>query len=419
MKHKLIFFYVTLLLSLSITAQVNSNSKLKNMSSITPKGNPAPKDYFTGTVWVNMVVAPQDDLNSVIGKVTFEAKARTNWHSHPKGQVLIVTEGTGYYQEKGKPIQLIKKGDVIKIMPNTLHWHGASHARAMTHTAIVADVSKESTHWMQAVTDIEYDSYKTESSSLDLSVKITPAALRNHEELFPDYESKVSATDPELIALFDNFAFDEVISHDKLDVKTRVMMILGSTIASQALTEYKMMVGGALNVGVSPVEIKEVLYQSVPYVGISKVIDFILATNEIFESRGIGLPLEKQGTTMPENRHEKGLAVQKSIFGERIDQMYTNAPKDMLHIQNYLSANCFGDYYTRGGLDIKTRELLTYCMLISLCGTESQVKGHVQGNINVGNSREVLIDVTTQLLPYIGYPRTLNAMGCINEIAPE
>jgi 4-carboxymuconolactone decarboxylase len=96
--------------------------------------------------------------------------------------------------------------------------------------------------------------------------------------------------------------------------------------------------------------------------------------------------------------------------------MYQQSPKDQLHIQEFLSANCFGDYYTRRGLDIKTRELLTFAMLISLGGCEPQVKGHIQGNASVGNNKEVLLDVVTQLLPYIGYPRTLNALRCLNEV---
>jgi 4-carboxymuconolactone decarboxylase len=226
-------------------------------------------------------------------------------------------------------------------------------------------------------------------------------------------------TDPELIELFDNFAFDEVISYGNLDTKTRVMMILGSTIACQAQGEFKMMVNAALNVGVTPVEIKEILYQSVPYVGISKVVDFIYLTNEIFTERGIALPIEGQSTTTPETRYEKGLKVQKEIFGETVDKMYEKSPKNQLHIQKYLSANCFGDYYTRKGLNIKTRELLTLSMLVALGGTEPQIKGHIQGNINVGNDKETLLSVMTQLLPYVGYPRTLNAIKCLNEVIPE
>jgi 4-carboxymuconolactone decarboxylase len=250
-------------------------------------------------------------------------------------------------------------------------------------------------------------------------MSITEKAHKNHEELWPDYKSRALQTDPELIELFDNFAFDEVINYGNLDTKIRVMMILGSTIACQAQGEYKMMVNAALNVGVTPVEIKEILYQSVPYVGISKVVDFIYLTNEIFTERGITLPIEGQSTTTRENRYEKGLKVQKEIFGETIDKMYEKSPKNQLHIQKYLSANCFGDYYTRKGLDTKTRELLTLSMLIALGGTELQIKGHIQGNTNVGNDKETLLGVMTQLLPYVGYPRTLNAIKCLNEVIPE
>lgn len=247
---------------------------------------------------------------------------------------------------------------------------------------------------------------------------ISKEAQKNHDALWPDYQSKARLTDPELIEVFDNFAFDEIISQSKMDTRTRVMVILSSTIASQALTEYKMFMNAALNTGVTPVQVKEILYQSVPYVGIAKVIDFIYTTNEIFTERGIELPLEKQSTTSTETRMEKGLAKQKEIFGDRIDDMYKNSPADLLHIQKFLSANCFGDYITRNGLDVKTREMITFSFLIALGGTEGQIKGHIQGNANVGNSRQTLIDLITQLLPYVGYPRTLNAINCLNEVLP-
>jgi len=243
-------------------------------------------------------------------------------------------------------------------------------------------------------------------------------AVKNHEELFPHLESKLQKTDPEFIELFDNWAFDEVIRQSKLDTKTRVRSILASTIASQALGEYKVMVGAALNVGLTPVEIKEILYQAVPYVGMAKVFDFLHATNEVLQDNGVSLPLEGQSTTTPETRFEKGLAVQKAIFGEMIGKMLQQSPKDQMHIQDFLAANCFGDYYTRNGLDLRTRELLTFAMLISLGGCEPQVKGHVTGNLKAGNDRTRLIDVVTQLLPYIGYPRTLNALRVIDEVAP-
>jgi 4-carboxymuconolactone decarboxylase len=250
-------------------------------------------------------------------------------------------------------------------------------------------------------------------------MNLTEAAIRNYEELFPNYKSTLQQTDPELIEIFDNFAFDEVINHGGLDTRTRVMMILASTLASQSLSEYKVMLGAALNIGVTPVEIKEILYQSVPYIGIAKILDFIHATNALLKSRGIQLPLEGQSTTSPETRHEKGLELRNQIFGDATEKMYNESPKEQFHFQKYLPANCFGDYYTRKGLDIKTRELLTFAMLISLGGAEPQVKGHIQGNMNVGNDKTLLLSVVTQLLPYIGYPRTLNAIRCLNEVISE
>jgi 4-carboxymuconolactone decarboxylase len=246
-----------------------------------------------------------------------------------------------------------------------------------------------------------------------------PRAQKNHDDLFPNHVSTLAVSDPELIAVFDNFAFDEVLSHGRLDKRTRLMIQLSAIIALHAVLEYRVMLGAALNAGVTPVEAKEVLYQAVPYVGIAKIVDFLHVANEVMTERGIELPLPGQATTTPETRFEKGRDVEGQIIGaDRVAQLYASAPADQQHIQRYLSANCFGDYLTRSGLDIPTRELLTFSMLVSLGGCEPQVKGHVAANLHVGNDRAKLIDVLTQLLPFIGYPRTLNGLRVVDEVIP-
>jgi 4-carboxymuconolactone decarboxylase len=246
---------------------------------------------------------------------------------------------------------------------------------------------------------------------------ISETARRNHDELFPGHVSTLAITDPELIEIFDNFAFDEVLGYGNLDTRTRLMVQLASIIACQAVGEYRVMLGAALTVGLTPIEAKEIVYQAVPYVGMAKVFDFIHATNDVLTARGIQLPLEGQSTTTPETRADKGLAVQKEIVGAgRIDQMYAAAAPDEGHFQRFLSANCFGDHYTRTGIDVRTRELLTFAMLISMGGCEPQARGHVAANLTVGNDRGVLLSVITQLLPFIGYPRTLNALAVIDEV---
>ena len=244
-------------------------------------------------------------------------------------------------------------------------------------------------------------------------------ASRNHQRLFPGHVSTLAVTDPELIEIFDNFAFDEVLQGSRLDEKTRLMAQLAAIIACQALREYRVMMGAALSIGVSPIEIKEVLYQAVPYVGIAKVFDFLHATNEVLAERGVALPLPGQATTTPQTRAEKGLAVQKAAIGAAmIERMHAGAPADQTQIQRLLTNNCFGDHVSRGGVDLKTRELLTLSMLIALGGCDPQVKGHVAANLNVGNDRSVMIDLLTQLLPFIGYPRTLNGLRAVDEVCP-
>jgi 4-carboxymuconolactone decarboxylase len=247
---------------------------------------------------------------------------------------------------------------------------------------------------------------------------ISENAQRHHDELFPGRQSTLKVTDPELVEIFDNWAFGEVIEDAPLDLRVRLMVQLAALIACQSVAEYRVMLGAALEVGVTPVEIKEIAYQAVPYTGMARAFDCLLATNEILKERGVSLPLEPQGTTTPDTRRDAGLTIQRRLLGTRVEQMHAQSPRDQLHIQKYLAANCFGDYLTRGGQDLMTRELLTLSMLAALGGCESQLASHVAANLAVGNDRRTLIAVVTHLIPFIGYPRALNALRVINEGAP-
>ena len=137
-----------------------------------------------------------------------------------------------------------------------------------------------------------------------------------------------------------------------------------------------------------------------------------------FEEAGIG-ELKDAGTVTDATRYDDGLNVQGGIFGrEHIMAGYDNAPADQKFINYYLSENCFGDYYTRKVLDLKQRELITFTAIITLGCCDPQAKAHVNGNLGVGNTRQDLINAVTIALPYIGYPRTLNAISAINAVAP-
>ena len=128
----------------------------ENKTEIFSKGEKAPTEYFTGAVWIKLLVPNDPILNTQIGNVVFEPGARNNWHTHAGGQILIITDGVGYYQEKGKSIQVIRKGDIVNIAPNVVHWHGASPDSEMTHLAINSNTQKGVVEWLQPVTDEEY-----------------------------------------------------------------------------------------------------------------------------------------------------------------------------------------------------------------------------------------------------------------------
>lgn len=127
-------------------------------TGLFPKGQPLPSDWFSGNAFLTLLLARDKNNDFSVGSVTFEPNARTNWHTHPKGQVLLVTEGEGFYQEKGKPAQPIKKGDVINIPENVEHWHGASATHKMVHIAITNFKDDVQVTWLEAVTDEEYNS---------------------------------------------------------------------------------------------------------------------------------------------------------------------------------------------------------------------------------------------------------------------
>jgi quercetin dioxygenase-like cupin family protein len=130
---------------------------MENEASIFPKGEKAPADYFTGAAWVKTL---SNDPAFNVANVIFSPGARNNWHTHPGGQILLVTDGVGYYQERGKPIQLLRKGDTVNIPPDLEHWHGASPDSEFTHIAVNTNLDKGLVNWLQRVTDEEYSSFK-------------------------------------------------------------------------------------------------------------------------------------------------------------------------------------------------------------------------------------------------------------------
>jgi 4-carboxymuconolactone decarboxylase len=256
-----------------------------------------------------------------------------------------------------------------------------------------------SNEWLEPVTDAEYDKLPgSQPGSADLGT-----------------------TDPEFVELFDRFAFTDVTSQTSthLDAHTRFICNLATLLGCQGIDLYSELLPAALDAGVTPVEVKEIVYQGLAYLGLGRVMPFLKATNTVLSQRGIALPLPPQSQTTDATRREAGTQAQVDIFGEGMKDYWKSGPEESRHINYWLADNCFGDYYTRTGLDYAQREMITFCFIAAQGGCEPQLTAHASANMNVGNDKKFLIKVISQCLPFIGYPRSLNALACVNKAAEK
>lgn len=164
MKKRIAIFKFGLLIALIFTKSFviaqHKQDILKDRQAIFPKGRKAPETNFTGPVWVHPLIEADSVFNIPVASVTFEPGARSNWHTHGGGQALIAIDGIGYYQEKGKPIQILRKGDAVKCPPDTPHWHGASPEVGFVQMAVTPNAAKGRVKWLEPVTDEEYKNLK-------------------------------------------------------------------------------------------------------------------------------------------------------------------------------------------------------------------------------------------------------------------
>lgn len=213
--------------------------------------------------------------------------------------------------------------------------------------------------------------------------------------------------------MLQKFIFGEVFHTGVLSDHERELITLVVLATQQTLPQLRAHTRAALNIGVKPIEIREAIYQCAPYIGYPKTLNAVGTINEVFTENGIKLPLEHQATVTEENRFEKGKAIQNPLYGDEIIEIMKVLPGDFKNIvPRFLTEANFGDFYTREGLDVKTRELLMYCVLATL-GAEFQLKAHTHGSIKAGNTKEELVAAMVQCIPYIGFPYGINAINII------
>lgn len=245
-------------------------------------------------------------------------------------------------------------------------------------------------------------------------------AEKKYQELFAAKPNLSDSNDPELMSILQRLIFGETFYIGNLDDKTRELITITVLTTDQTLPQLKAHTNAALNIGATPIQIREVIYQLAPFIGYPKVLNAVGVINEVFEGRGIELPLKDQGTVREHQRFEKGREKQYPLYGDEMQDYMSDLPEEFAEaIPRLLTESLFGDYYTREGLDVQTRELMIFCALATLGGTERQMASHAIGNLKVGNNKETLLSAMVQIYPYVGFPRIANAIAVIKEAEVE
>ena len=240
-------------------------------------------------------------------------------------------------------------------------------------------------------------------------MEITAKARETYKRLFGS-EPKPDARDPELLAILQNEIFGEVFSTGVLDDKTRELITVTALAALGTLPQLKAHVAAALNVGNTPLEIREAVYSCALYIGWPRTLNAVSAMDEAFEARGIELPLEDASTVTVDGREEAGAAIQRPLYGDEVREVFAKLPGDFgKFVPHLLTADSFGYFGTRRGLDGRMRELLSVVVLAA-SGAQTQLKAHISGALKAGNSMLELTAALVQALPYIGIPNAFSAL---------
>lgn len=239
----------------------------------------------------------------------------------------------------------------------------------------------------------------------------------NYEKLFNAKWNPNTGSDPEMMEILQKYIFGEVFTKGNLDFKTREMLTVVSLTTQQTLPQLKAHINAALNIGATPVELREAIYQCAPFIGFPKTLNAIGILNEVFSERGIRTPLESSKTISENERYKKGYEIQNPIYGDEIKKSLENLPDNLGDdAARFLTEVCFGDFYTRKGLDVKTRELLIIGILVTT-GDTGVLKSHIRGNLKAGNSKETIAATIIQCMPYTGFPNALAALKTLKEVS--
>jgi 4-carboxymuconolactone decarboxylase len=352
---------------------------------------PGPAESFTGAVRVEMLFEAVDPSHASGGSVTFEAGARTAWHSHPGGQILVVTAGNGRVQQWGGPIQNIQAGDVVKIPAGLKHWHGASPQASMTHLAITEPREGTSVQWMEKVSDEQYNGAPSEPPPQPSSRP--PASTGPSGALQP----KIA---PGLATLTDEVLYGDVWRRPELSPRDRSLVTVAVLIATGKPAQLAGHLGRALDNGVKPAEASGLLAHLAIYCGWPNAVSALDAYDQVYTARKVDTAaLRALGPRLPAAASD---AARARAMADELGQL---APK-FVQLTNDV---VFGDLWQRGDLTLRDRSLVTIAALAAM-GDDDQLDFYLRRGIESGLTRGQVAEALTHLGFYAGWTRATKAM---------
>jgi 4-carboxymuconolactone decarboxylase len=351
-----------------------------------------PAEYFTGSVRVEPLFETKDPSNTSGGSVTFEPRARSAWHTHPLGQTLIVTAGTGRVQRWGDAVQEMRPGDVVSIPPGQKHWHGASPASSMTHIAIQGAVGGKNVDWMEKVTEEQYDMMAKQNSdavtsaiSLEDVRRVAPALARYTQDTLGDLWKRPGLT-----------------------ARDRSLVTVAVLVARNQTTELAAHLNRALDNGLKPSEISEVVTHLAFYSGWPTAMSAIPVTANVFRARGVAVD-QLPAATGPLLPIDEASEARRATFVEQ--SVGPVAPG----VVQYTSEPLFHDLWLRPALAPRDRSLVTVTALIA-SGQFAQLSAHLSRAMDNGLTKSEASEVLTHLLFYAGWPNVFSAVPVAKEV---
>jgi len=400
--------------TLSMLALLASASAEAQTVVITRDGSravrPAPAENFTGSVRVEMLFEALDPSHASGGSVTFEPGARTAWHSHPRGQILIVTAGTGRVQRWGDPIGEIRAGDVVRIPAGQKHWHGASPHSSMTHIAITEHRDGSVVQWMEKVSDEHYNVAPVSREGLERAS--AQPQITSEQQPPPTSQPQGSGRPsgalqqriaPGLATLTDDVLFGDVWRRPELSPRDRSLVTISVLIATGKPAQLAGHLGRALNNGVQPSEASGLLAHLAVYCGWPNAVSALDVYEQVYTARKVDTAALR--AVGPRLHAAASDAARAKALTEELGAV---APK-FVQITNDV---VFDDLWRRSDLTVRDRSLVTIAALAAM-GDDDQLDFYVRRARESGLTREQITEALTHLGFYVGWSRTTKALTAV------